>query len=37
NGIESADGYAYHSTLTFPYLLGCFRGAGSGLPGAIAQ
>lgn len=26
NGIEGADGYAYHATATFPYLQGCYRG-----------
>lgn len=25
NGIESADGYAYHATGSFPYVIGCYR------------
>ncbi len=25
NGIESADGYAYHATGSFPYIVGCYR------------
>lgn len=26
NGVESADGYAYHATFTFPYVPACYRG-----------
>jgi hypothetical protein len=26
NGYEGPDGYAYHATFSFPYLLGCFHG-----------
>ncbi|MEM6730163.1 MAG: YHYH protein [Myxococcota bacterium] len=27
NGIEGADGYAYHATNSFPMFVGCYRGA----------
>ena len=38
NGVESADGYAYHATASFPHLQGCYRGvpaeqAGGGMMG----
>jgi hypothetical protein len=26
NGFEGPDGYAYHTTFSFPYVLGCFHG-----------
>lgn len=26
NGVDGADGYAYHATASFPYINGCFRG-----------
>ncbi len=26
NGVEGADGYAYHVTMSFPYIQGCYRG-----------
>ncbi len=25
NGVQGADGYAYHATLSFPYVLGCYH------------
>ncbi|MEM9074682.1 MAG: YHYH protein [Myxococcota bacterium] len=27
NGVEDADGYAHRTTMSFPYILGCYRGA----------
>jgi hypothetical protein len=36
NGHEGPDGYAYHATASFPFLLGCYRDEPQTLPGAGA-
>lgn len=36
NGFEGPDGYAYHATASFPFLLGCYRDEPATLPGGGA-
>lgn len=37
NGIESADGYAYHATVSFPHMMGCYRGEVTGSAQTISS